>query len=45
MASTNLLFRVRAQANRELIAVLAERETTNARHFQQLCLEPESTGR
>jgi hypothetical protein len=41
----NLLSRVRAQANRELMAVLAERETANARHFQQLCLEPEGVGR
>jgi hypothetical protein len=41
----NLLSRVRAQANRELMAVLAERETANARHFQQLCLEPEGAGR
>jgi hypothetical protein len=32
-----LLSRIRAQANRETMAVLAERETANARHFQQLC--------
>ncbi len=36
----NQLSRLRAQVNRELIAVLAEREIANARHFQQLCLEP-----
>ena len=32
-----LLSRIRAQANREAMAVLAERETANTRHFQQLC--------
>ncbi|MBZ5504230.1 MAG: hypothetical protein LAO78_01970 [Acidobacteriia bacterium] len=37
----NLLSRLRAQANREAMAVLAERETANARHFQQHCLETE----
>jgi hypothetical protein len=35
----NQLSRLRAQVNRELIAVLAERETANASHFQQLCQE------
>jgi hypothetical protein len=40
----NLLRRIRAQANRELMAVLAERETANDRHFQQLCLESERAG-
>jgi hypothetical protein len=32
-----LLSRIRAQANRDAMAVLAERETANTRHFQQLC--------
>jgi hypothetical protein len=41
----SLLSRVRAQANRELMAVLAERETTNAEHFQQLCLASGSAAR
>lgn len=36
-ATYNLLSRIRAEANREAMAVLAERETANARHFQQLC--------
>ena len=40
-----LLSRLRAQANRELMAVLAEREAANARHFQQLCLESKGTSR
>ena len=39
-----LLSRVRAQANRELMAVLAERETANAKHFQQLCLSETAAG-
>jgi hypothetical protein len=37
----NLLSQTRAQANRQLIAVLAERETANAGHFQQLCRQPQ----
>ena len=41
----SLLSRIRAQANGEAMAVLAQRETANARHFQQLCLEPEGVGR
>jgi hypothetical protein len=36
----NLVCRIRAQANRELIAVIDQRETANAGHYQQLCLEP-----
>jgi hypothetical protein len=40
----SLLSRIRAQTNRELMAVLAERETVNDRHFQQLCHEPERAG-
>ncbi len=35
------LSRTRAQANHELISVLIERETANARYFQQLCRGPE----
>jgi hypothetical protein len=30
---------IRAQANRQLMNALNERETANARHFQQLCIE------
>jgi hypothetical protein len=41
----NLLSRVRAQANRQLIAALSERETANAGHFQQLCLTSETASR
>jgi hypothetical protein len=41
----SLLSRIRAQANNEAMAVLTERETANARHFQQLCLESERAGR
>jgi hypothetical protein len=37
----NLVCRIRAQANRELIAVIDQRETDNAGHFQQLCIESE----
>jgi hypothetical protein len=40
-----LLSQTRAQANRELISVLIERETANARHFQQLCLGPKPVSR
>jgi len=40
-ATYNLLSRILAQANREAMAVLAEREITNVRYFQQLCLESE----
>jgi len=32
---------IRARANRELMTVLNQRETANAGHFQQLCIEPE----
>ena len=41
----NLLSRIRARANHELMAVLAEREAANARHFQHLCLESERPSR
>jgi hypothetical protein len=44
-ATYNLLSRIRAEANREAMAVLAERETANARHFQQLCLESDRATR
>ena len=44
-ATYNLLSRIRAEVNRETMAVLAERETANARHFQQLCLESERASR
>jgi hypothetical protein len=37
----NLVCRIRAQANRELIAVIDQRETANTGHFQQLCIESE----
>jgi hypothetical protein len=37
----NQLSRLRAQVNRELIAVITERETINAKHFQQLCQQPQ----
>ena len=39
----NLLSRVRAQANRELIVVLDDREIANLGHFDQLCVEREKT--
>ena len=31
------LVRIRAQANREFISVLSEREAANALHFEHLC--------
>ena len=31
---------IRAEANRDLMAVLSERELANASHFQRLCLDP-----
>jgi hypothetical protein len=40
----NRLSRIRAQTNRELMAILAERETANDRHFRQLCPETERAG-
>jgi hypothetical protein len=40
----NQLSRLRAQVNHELIAVLAERETANAGHFERLCLQLEKAG-
>jgi hypothetical protein len=44
-ATYNLLSRIRAEANREAMAILADRETANARHFQQLCLESDRATR
>jgi hypothetical protein len=38
----NQIARIRAEANRDLMAVLSERELANAGHFQRLCMEPES---
>lgn len=38
----NQICKVRALANRKLMAVLDEREAANAEHFQRLCMEPES---
>jgi hypothetical protein len=37
----DLVCRIRAQANRELIAVLNDREMANLGHFDQLCVERE----
>jgi hypothetical protein len=36
----NQTARIRAEANRDLMAVLSERELANASHFQRLCMEP-----
>jgi hypothetical protein len=36
----NQLSRIRAQANRQLVAVLEDREASNAAHFHRLCLVP-----
>jgi hypothetical protein len=36
----NQICQVRAQANRELITVLNEREGANGGHFQRLCISP-----
>jgi hypothetical protein len=44
MGLHNRLSRIRAQTNRELMAVLAEREMANDRHFRQLCPETERAG-
>jgi len=37
----NLLRGIRARANRHLMSAINERETANAGHFQQLCIEPQ----
>jgi hypothetical protein len=42
-AMHNLICRIRAQANRELMTVLSDRETANFGHFDQLCIENEKT--
>jgi hypothetical protein len=36
----NLICRIRAEANRELITVLNAREAANAGHYGRLCVEP-----
>ena len=36
-----VLSRMRSQANRQLMAILLERETANADHFQRLCIKSE----
>jgi hypothetical protein len=36
----NQVARTRAEASRDLMAVLSERELANAGHFHRLCLEP-----
>jgi hypothetical protein len=36
-----VLSQMRSRANRQLMAVLIERETSNAHHFQQLLIKPE----
>jgi hypothetical protein len=36
----NQIAQIRAEANRDLMAVLSERELANAGHFHRLCLEP-----
>jgi len=41
----NQIARIRAEANRDLMAVLTERELANAGHFQRLCMEPEGETR
>lgn len=38
----NQIARIRAEANRDLMAVLSERELANAGHFGRLCMEPRS---
>jgi len=41
-AMNHVLRGVRAQANRQLMMALNEREAVNAGHFQQICMEPEN---
>lgn len=36
----DLISKLRAQANRELLNVLSGRETSNTAHFEQLCRQP-----
>ena len=40
-AMNHVLQGIRARANRELMTVLNQRETANAGHFQQLCIQPQ----
>jgi hypothetical protein len=40
-AMHDLICRVRAQANRDFIMALHERETANTTHFDRLCLQSE----
>jgi hypothetical protein len=40
----NEISRIRAEANRDLMAVLSERELANAAYFQRLCVKPPRTG-
>ncbi len=42
-AMNRVLRGIRAQANRQLMTALNQRETANAAHFQQLCIESEDT--
>jgi hypothetical protein len=44
-AMNHVLRGIRARANRELMMALNERETANAGHFQQLCIEPGEPGK
>lgn len=41
----NQIARIRAEANRELMTVLNEREAANAGHYRHLCIPPESDTR
>jgi hypothetical protein len=36
----NQIAQIRAEANRDLMAVLSDRELANVGHFHRLCLEP-----
>ena len=44
-AMHDLLCRVRAQANRDFITALQDRETANAAHFEFLCVQGEKENR
>ncbi len=41
-AMNRLLRGIRARANRNLMSAINERETANAGHYEQICLEPEN---
>ena len=43
-AMYDLICRVRAQANRDFIMALHDRETANAGHFERLCIQWEKAG-